>query len=66
MNETPDGNVTSRFAAGRSILGGMREALEGVGSRIPITLVTCGLGGAGRQSDRGQSPCLKARVRPVG
>jgi hypothetical protein len=32
VNETPDGNVTSRFAAGRSILGGMREALEGLGS----------------------------------
>jgi WD40 repeat protein/DNA-binding SARP family transcriptional activator/class 3 adenylate cyclase len=28
VNETPDGNATYRFAAGRPILGGMREALE--------------------------------------
>jgi WD40 repeat protein/DNA-binding SARP family transcriptional activator len=28
VNETPDGDPTYRFAAGRPILGGMREALE--------------------------------------
>jgi len=34
------------------------------GSKTAITLVTCGFGRAGRQSDRCESPCLKARTRP--
>jgi hypothetical protein len=33
------------------------------GSKTPITLVISGFGRAGRRSDRGESPCLKARVR---
>jgi hypothetical protein len=32
------------------------------GSRTPITLVTCGFGRAGRQSERVESPRMKARV----
>ena len=38
--------------------------LPGVwGSKTPITIVTCGFARAGRQSDRCESPSLKARVR---
>jgi hypothetical protein len=35
------------------------------GQETPITLVTCGFGRAGRRSDRCESSCLKARVKPV-